>query len=583
MTVVKYIANKKIEIRLKIEKYDNETQLPLKGAVFEITDLEGNVISFDYINDDQEVVVQNQITTNQDGIAYTRGFLKAGTYYLKEIEAPDGYLKMVPIQFEINQDTEFVNLPVLGYTTTLSLSNVPTTIEILKISENTNEPLAGVHLRLSHEASEEIIAEWISEEEPILFKGLNINDTYILEEIEPLNGYFKSDPIIFKVKETHQIQSIVLSNELIPEIKTNAFFIDQSKLSKSEYILEVVDEVTYTDLIVGIQYKLKGQIIDKQRLKVLAESEIEFIPEEEHGSIQLVFELNGSQLHDQQLVVFERLYRDDVLKASHEDINDKAQTLYIPEIKTKVGSITFNDEEPHLLTLVDTVMYSNLLAMENYTLIGNIIDKQTNELLSFDDKTITSITQFKPENEVGEVDVSFNFDASQLEKGAYVVFEELYHNEKLIAEHKDINDTSQTFIFIDLIISKKDADTDEAIEFVEFELYNNKLKLIDTLITDKDGLARITLLPGEYIIREVKSHEDYLPYQKDIEVELTGEENEFQLLVEVLNQKIPEIPDIPEMSDNLKTYALAFILLVIGLLISLVAPYFPKKDKRNEE
>ncbi len=183
VTGVKYIPNETIEIKLQVEKIDFETEIPLSGAIFEIHDKVGSTVSFDTINDNGDVVSQTQLTTNDKGIATTRGFLKAGSYTLVEVQAPKGYLKSSPIEFEINQSTEYVELPVIGKTKIQTVSNHPTQTKIIKLSENTGLPLENVTLRLSHKQTNEVILEWITDTEPTLFKGLEIGETYIIEEI----------------------------------------------------------------------------------------------------------------------------------------------------------------------------------------------------------------------------------------------------------------------------------------------------------------------------------------------------------------------------------------------------------------
>lgn len=72
-------SNEKIPTRFTVYKYDEESKLPLAGAVFEITDEDGDLVQ--------------TITTNSRGYAETTELLTDVTYYIEEIEAPRGYQK----------------------------------------------------------------------------------------------------------------------------------------------------------------------------------------------------------------------------------------------------------------------------------------------------------------------------------------------------------------------------------------------------------------------------------------------------------------------------------------------------------
>lgn len=87
-----------------------------------------------------------------------------------------------------------------------------------------------------------------------------------------------------------------------------------------------------------------------------------------------------------KLVVFERLARDGVLVASHEDLNDAGQTVSVfpPALQTCAAdsqdgdSCVAADLHAHV---VDTVSYKGLRAGREYTLEATIVDKRTGQPL----------------------------------------------------------------------------------------------------------------------------------------------------------------------------------------------------------
>ncbi|HAQ1780922.1 TPA: LPXTG cell wall anchor domain-containing protein, partial [Enterococcus faecium] len=105
----------------------------------------------------------------------------------------------------------------------------------------------------------------------------------------------------------------------------------------------ITDAVKYHDLIVGKTYTVNGVLMDKVTEKpVLVDgkevsSTLTFVAETTDGTVNLDFILDAHALRSKEVVVFEDLFREGVLLASHADITDKDQTIKIvsPTITTK--------------------------------------------------------------------------------------------------------------------------------------------------------------------------------------------------------------------------------------------------------
>jgi len=105
----KEIVNYYIKGQLKIYKMISGTDTPLAGAKFEISDANGNVVE--------------TLTSDENGVC-TSSKLRYGTYYFKEVEAPNGYIKDDnTYQFDVRIDNETIesvvyntkeNLPKTG-------------------------------------------------------------------------------------------------------------------------------------------------------------------------------------------------------------------------------------------------------------------------------------------------------------------------------------------------------------------------------------------------------------------------------------------------------------------------------------
>lgn len=175
-----------------------------------------------------------------------------------------------------------------------------------------------------------------------------------------------------------------------------------------------------------------------------------FTPNTADGSVDMTFAVNTEGMDGKELVVYELMFANDVIQASHADITDKGQTVEVVPSSIGTTATDKTDGDHYLLpstdaVVVDTVDYENLVPGKEYTLKGWLMDKATGKQLVIDDKPVTSEIKFTPNNTSGSIDIEFKFDASKLADGAELAaFEELYKDNVLVAEHKDIDDEGQT-------------------------------------------------------------------------------------------------------------------------------------------
>lgn len=108
----------------------------------------------------------------------------------------------------------------------------------------------------------------------------------------------------------------------------------------------IVDAVSYTDLIPGFEYEVTGTLMDKATGKeaLVGErpvtSSVLFTPNASAGTVEVEFAFDSTGLAEHDLVVFERLAKDGVPVAEHEDIDDESQTVHVgdPELTKTVTS-----------------------------------------------------------------------------------------------------------------------------------------------------------------------------------------------------------------------------------------------------
>ena len=143
------------------------------------------------------------------------------------------------------------------------------------------------------------------------------------------------------------------------EIKTTA---KDKDTQKSEGIAKknatIIDTVSYSGLIIGQEYTVKGVLMLKGTNKPLLvngkeiTAEKTFVPEKSSGSVDVEFTFDASALKGESVVVFEHLYADGVEVASHTDINDKGQTVTYKLGKLKVTMP--NQKNSGLITALKT-------------------------------------------------------------------------------------------------------------------------------------------------------------------------------------------------------------------------------------
>ena len=287
-------------------------------------------------------------------------------------------------------------------------------------------------------------------------------DTYTLEEL-PCKGNQGYELVkvpnitISRNNTTIYLGTIDDQFEGVPEIGTTAT-VDGEHTAEPAGEVTLIDTISYKNLKVGETYKISGVLMDKETGEPLlvgeqqVTAELEFTPISSEGSVEPAYTFDVSALAGKSVVVFEDLYQDENVVASHADINDEGQTVTFgqPEIGTTAtidGEKTAQPSEQ--VTITDTVEYSSLTVGQEYTLKGVLMDKSTGEPLQVNDQQVTSEATFIPAESNGTVDVLFTFDATGLERKSLVVFETLFQGETEIAGHEDIEDEGQTVNFVE--------------------------------------------------------------------------------------------------------------------------------------
>ena len=475
---------------------------------------------------------RDHITTGADGMATTKD-LPYGTYVVHQTKGGNGRQLVSDFDVVISED---------GKTYSYDLVNTQKNAQLKIVKTSEDGVIEGIKFRVtrledgySAEYTTNAAGEILTETLPIYAdKDGATKYQYKVEELdtEETFGYQLPDSQTVELSEG-EIASVSFHNVPI-EIGTKATVEGEKEVDPLDKVT-LTDTVSYTGLVPGKEYRATGVLMNKETgEKLLVDgkevtAETTFIAEAKNGSVDVTFIFDATGLHGKEVVVFENLYRENVLLATHADINDEGQTVKIknPEIGTKATADGKKEITADKITITDVVSYKDLTPGKEYKLTGVLMNKATNDKLLIDGKEITAEATFTPKATTGEVEMTFTFDARELTaETEVVVFETLYRDGIEIAVHADIEDEGQTVKILPLhgsiMTTKVNADdpTDK-ISGATFGVYsdadgdgifNAKTdKLVGTLQEGDTGVYTLDSLPyGKFFLHEDKAPEGFV-------------------------------------------------------------------------
>ena len=202
-------SNERQKVELSVEKQDAETGKALKGATFGLYNKEA-ISSGDKVIVKADTLLQ-EITSNEKGKAAFTLDLPLGRYYVKELQAPAGYVSSDEIlEFDATyqgQDVKTIKLKSVK-------KNQPTTVEVTKADITTGTELDGVSMSVLDKDGN-VIDSWTSvKDSPHVIKRLQVGKTYILrEELAPY-GYLRATDVEFTISDTAEVQKVKMEDEV---------------------------------------------------------------------------------------------------------------------------------------------------------------------------------------------------------------------------------------------------------------------------------------------------------------------------------------------------------------------------------
>ena len=199
--------NDRQKVEVSVVKQDAETETVVAGAEF-------GIYAKEDILTHEEVIVKadtllGKAVSGEDGRAVFDVDLPFGTYYIKELAAPAGYVSSfetleVTAKYQ-GQDVKVVELESV-------FKNQPTKVTFTKSDITTGVELSGATLTVLDKDGN-VVDTWKSVKgEEHLIERLTAGETYTLREEMAPYGYLMAEEVSFTVDDTAEIQKVEMKD-----------------------------------------------------------------------------------------------------------------------------------------------------------------------------------------------------------------------------------------------------------------------------------------------------------------------------------------------------------------------------------
>ena len=351
----------------------------------------GKTIGTYNLNDDATLIVKD---------------LPMGEYQLFEKSFIDGTVKdktIYDVTFTQKDHT------TKEYIVELDIENKTTCIELSKTDITGDKELEGATLSIK-DKNGNVIDRWVSGKETHKIEGLIVDEKYTLTEEIQVENYVKATDIEFIVKNTEEIQKVVMIDKMVEVVKTD--FVTGEELEGAE--LQVVDEngniidewisTKEPHIVRGLEENKKYKLIEKTTpygYEIAEEIIFTVTQDKETQKIEMK---DMPILTDVQLIKIDAETKericDDFVFGIYKDENC---TELIEEVKSdkETATITFKDLR------YNTFYIKEISSPDNYNLSDGVIKLEINDKGVF----VNDIQLPKEENEI----YSFEFENTKIE------------------------------------------------------------------------------------------------------------------------------------------------------------------------
>ncbi|MCU5068387.1 SpaA isopeptide-forming pilin-related protein [Bacillus pacificus] len=548
---------------LQIKKVDeNDENIVLKDAKFDVIDKDNNVVA--------------TVTTNEKGIAEVKD-LPFGDYFVKEISAPEGYIKVDTPKKVTIDNTNIIEFVMKN---TKKVENGQ--FKLLKKDSESGQLLPGAKFDVIDKDGnvvETIITDGKGE---ALSKQLPVG-TYTLKEVEAPKGYELSSSLVHVDVDANKTVTVDVLNKKIVEKATGQFEIVKVDAEDKAKVLSDAEFEVYKDgkKVETLRTDKTGKVISQklepgkytlketkapQGYKLLKE-EIEVVVEA-NKVVQVQVE-NAKELGSLQVIKKDAESGKVLSDAEFRLKNENGQVVGETKTTNKDGVVKFENLVPGKYTLEETKAPEGYKAVEvtvEVNVVANEVVKQEvmNEKLTgqfeivkvdAEDKAkVLSDAEFEVYKDGKKVetlrtDKTGKVISQKLEPGKYTLKEtKAPQGYKLLKEEIEVVVEANKVVQVQvenakelgsLQVIKKDAESGKVLEGAEFKLKNETGQVVgETKTTNKDGVVKFeNLVPGKYTLEETKAPEGYKALEVTVEVNVVANT---VIKQEVLNEKVKE-------------------------------------------
>ena len=519
----KTVTNERYKGSLLVVKTD-EDNTPIEGVKFNILDSNKNVIT--------------TITTNEKGLAGVKN-LPLGTYYYQEISAPsDVVIDSNIYEFKLESNNQIVRKDIVN-------ERINGKIKITKVDEE-EKVIAGVKFNIL-DSNKNIVDTIVTDKDGIAISKDLPKGKYYYKEIEVPNGYIlDSTEYEFNIENNNQIVSKKVINELakgslkIIKYDSNGKYLSDVKFNILDSNNNIVDTIiTGTDgvavskeLPLGAYYYQEievpdnivldeeihpfiltenNQVITKKIVNDYISGRLSIVKVDEENKPLANVKFN---ILDSNKNVVDTIVTDNAGVAVSKDL--VKGTYYYQEVSAPEGIV------------VDNNVYEFKIEYDNQNVVKNIINRYAkgNIVITKYDSAgrLLSGVKFEILNEAKEVVDTIITDENGVATSKKLLLGKYFYREVSAPDNVIVDTKEHEFTLSEdnQVISKtiinelKEAklkivkvdENNKPLEGVTFNIYDKDKNLIDTIVTDKDGIAYSKdLEKGAYYYQEISAPE----------------------------------------------------------------------------